>query len=130
MNELLCDLPAPRDEDLLASIRKLAAQSDSCVVVLDDDPTGTQTVYDTPVLTTWDEQSFVDELLEKDESGRGRSMFYVLTNSRALTESDAIELAEVIGNNLIAASKRTGRPVRIISPASCARALSRAGEPG
>ena len=51
--ELFGLLPAPWSEDLLPRIREGVAKSRRKVVVLDDDPTGTQTVYDVPVLTTW-----------------------------------------------------------------------------
>jgi uncharacterized protein YgbK (DUF1537 family) len=105
----LCDLPPPRGEDLLAQVRQLIASSGHCVVVLDDDPTGTQTVYQTPVLTTWDVETLVEQL------GRDDSMFYLLTNSRALPEATAVELAQLIGRNLKAASEQTGREVTVIS---------------
>ncbi|MEU6357226.1 four-carbon acid sugar kinase family protein [Streptomyces sp. NPDC047072] len=53
------------------------------LVVLDDDPTGTQTVADVPVLTSWT----VDDLrwaLRQDSSA-----FFVLTNTRSLSPEDA-----------------------------------------
>lgn len=53
------------------------------LVVLDDDPTGTQTVADVPVLTTWT----VDDLrwaLRQDSAA-----FFVLTNTRSLSPKDA-----------------------------------------
>ncbi|MET7686977.1 four-carbon acid sugar kinase family protein [Streptomyces sp. NPDC005483] len=53
------------------------------LVVLDDDPTGTQTVADVPVLTSWT----VDDLrwaLRQDST-----VFFVLTNTRSLSPEDA-----------------------------------------
>ncbi|MEU6354682.1 four-carbon acid sugar kinase family protein [Streptomyces sp. NPDC047072] len=53
------------------------------LVVLDDDPTGTQTVADVPVLTSWS----VEDLrwaLRQDSSA-----FFVLTNTRSLSPVDA-----------------------------------------
>ncbi len=67
-------------------------------VVLDDDPTGTQTVHDVPVLTRWDVESL------RQEFHRGSRAFYILTNSRALPEADAMRLAKEIGENLSEAS--------------------------
>ncbi|WP_325665823.1 four-carbon acid sugar kinase family protein, partial [Mycobacterium sp.] len=55
------------------------------LVVLDDDPTGTQTIADLPVLTQWS----VDDLrwaLQQPTTG-----FFVLTNTRSLSEADAAE---------------------------------------
>ncbi|NEB00999.1 hypothetical protein G3I78_18300 [Streptomyces sp. SID13726] len=53
------------------------------LVVLDDDPTGTQTVADVPVLTAWT----VEDLrwaLRQDSTA-----FFVLTNTRSLSPEDA-----------------------------------------
>lgn len=53
------------------------------LVVLDDDPTGTQTVADVPVLTSWT----VEDLrwaLRQDSAA-----FFVLTNTRSLSPEDA-----------------------------------------
>ena len=47
-------------------------------IVLDDDPTGTQTVYDLPVLTEWTVATL------QAEFARGTPIFYILTNSRSL----------------------------------------------
>ena len=53
--ELFGALPPPWPEDLRPQIRAaVAAQPGHKFVVLDDDPTGTQTVHDVPVLTTSD----------------------------------------------------------------------------
>lgn len=106
---LIESLPPERGENLLPKIRKLIESSGRCVVVLDDDPTGTQTVYDTPVLTTWSVDALSDQLRRPDP------MFYVLTNSRALVESDAVSLADEIGRNLVVASENVGRRVSVIS---------------
>lgn len=64
------------------------------IIVLDDDPTGTQTVHHIPVLTTWDTASI------KNELDGGTALFYVLTNSRALVEKEAVDLAKDIGANI------------------------------
>ncbi|MDH4118455.1 MAG: hypothetical protein OEX04_15785 [Acidimicrobiia bacterium] len=63
------------------------------VVVLDDDPTGTQTVADVPVLLTWDDESL------REESQRSPCWF-MLTNSRALPEPEAVALAGRIGDQI------------------------------
>ena len=83
LQELTRDLPAERaiDPDTLAA----AVAGGRRLVVLDDDPTGTQTIADIPVLTTWT----VDDLrwaLQQDTVG-----FFVLTNTRSLTPDDAAE---------------------------------------
>lgn len=55
------------------------------LVVLDDDPTGTQTVRDVPVLTRWDVEDVRWALRQ------GTPGFYVLTNTRSLSPAAAAE---------------------------------------
>jgi len=62
-----------------------AAAASRRLVVLDDDPTGTQTVADVPIVTAWGE----DDLrwaMRQDCSG-----FYVLTNTRSLPPAAAAQ---------------------------------------
>jgi uncharacterized protein YgbK (DUF1537 family) len=107
--DLLAGLSPEWPHDLLPSIREQVQADRRTIVVLDDDPTGTQTVYDLPVLTEWSVPALVDELR------RDLPTFYVLTNSRSLPEAEAIALAHQIGRNLRAASLLTGRDVTVIS---------------
>ncbi|WP_129287656.1 four-carbon acid sugar kinase family protein [Streptomyces sp. GZWMJZ-114] len=74
------------------------------LVVLDDDPTGTQTVADVPVLTSWT----VDDLrwaLRQDSSA-----FFVLTNTRSLSaEAAADRNREVVrALHVASAAEKTG----------------------
>jgi len=67
------------------------------VVVLDDDPTGTQTVHGVPVLTTWDRAALEVALREPGPC------FFILTNTRAFPADRAIAINREIGVNLQAA---------------------------
>jgi uncharacterized protein YgbK (DUF1537 family) len=88
-------LPPPWPEDLHPQIRAmLASQPGHKLVVLDDDPTGTQTVHDVPVLTVWDV-----ETLRAEFAGPG-PCFYILTNSRSLAPDAAAVLNREIARNL------------------------------
>ena len=78
------------------------------LVVLDDDPTGTQTVHGVPVLTVWSVEILARELATSP-------VFFVLTNSRALNKKAAIEVANTIGTNLRAAASKAGVEVEVIS---------------
>src|SRR5918997_3855482 len=52
--EYLASQPPERKvEGALEEIRSRVAESGRRVAVLDDDPTGVQSVHDVPVLTTW-----------------------------------------------------------------------------
>ncbi len=55
------------------------------LVVLDDDPTGTQSIADLPVLTSW----AVADL--RWALSQPTTAFFVLTNTRSLSEADAVE---------------------------------------
>ncbi|MEL6142148.1 MAG: four-carbon acid sugar kinase family protein, partial [Bacteroidota bacterium] len=79
------------------------------IIVLDDDPTGTQTVYDLPVLTSWSQDVILTEFQA------GTPTFFILTNSRSLTEDEAIKLAREIGQNIANAATITQKEYLIIS---------------
>lgn len=80
------------------------------LVVLDDDPTGTQTCHDINVLTTWSTSVLINELsLTKPGSG-----FFILTNSRALHPDDARKLITEICHNLEEAAKQVGKEVEVV----------------
>jgi uncharacterized protein YgbK (DUF1537 family) len=102
-------LPPEWEADLLSAIREKIGKSKAKIVILDDDPTGTQTVRDLPVLTHWSEQALREEL-----TGRYPA-FFILTNSRSLPETGACNLANEIGTHLRRASQQTAIPVVLIS---------------
>ena len=101
---LFAQLPPEWPVDLLPSIRAAVLNSQLKLVVLDDDPTGTQTMRDITVLTVWDVDSLVQAFQEPD------STVYILTNSRSLPLEAAMDLNREIGGNLLIASRLTGRP--------------------
>ena len=90
-------LPPVWQHSLLENIRRAHEISGKRLVVLDDDPTGTQTVQDVPLLTEWSVASLRKELERS-------SVFYVLTNSRSMATAQAEALAIEIGRNLIEAA--------------------------
>jgi len=102
-------LPPVWAEELQPRVLAAARASDRTVVVLDDDPTGTQTVYDLPVVTRWDRSTLRDEL------ARGLPCFFILTNSRSLPTDGARALARELAENLRSASALTGRSFTLIS---------------
>ena len=70
---LFASLPPPWPEtDLLARIQEASVASGRKVVVLDDDPTGTQTVHSVPVLTEWTPQALDGAW---DEAGTTRPFY-------------------------------------------------------
>ena len=109
LQETLSSLPPEWPEDLLGEIQAENRASQASIVVLDDDPTGTQTVYDVPILTDWTIESLSSEFLAKTP------LFYILTNSRSLGEPAARNLATEIGANLKHVARQTGRSFVAIS---------------
>lgn len=105
---LLVGLP-PEPPSVLAEIQAQVANSGQKVVVLDDDPTGTQTVHGVSVLTEWS----IPSLQQALESGE--SAFYILTNSRSLLPEAAQALNLAIGENLKQACRLSGKSVAVIS---------------
>ena len=75
--------PEYPEDDLEGQVRAAVAASGRKLVVLDDDPTGVQTVHDIAVLSRWG----VDELAAELE--RDAPAFFLLTNSRSLPETGA-----------------------------------------
>jgi uncharacterized protein YgbK (DUF1537 family) len=108
-NELLNRLPDEWPQDLRPAIKKQVKAGGRKVVVLDDDPTGTQTIHSLPVLTEWSVQTLRTEL-ENDLPA-----FYILTNSRSFTLSIAQKINAQIGHNLFEAAQQTGREFVVVS---------------
>jgi len=63
-------------------------------VVIDDDPTGSQTVHDCLLLLKWDYSSLVKGFESKS------NLFFILANTRSLSENDAKLTIEEICKNL------------------------------
>lgn len=72
-------LPAVDIPAVDALLARELEQSRVKLVVLDDDPTGVQTVHDVSVYTDWSRESMARGFAEKER------LFYVLTNSRGFT---------------------------------------------
>jgi uncharacterized protein YgbK (DUF1537 family) len=109
VGEVMRQLPPDYLENLLPSIRESFLRSNKTLVVLDDDPTGTQTCRDVRVLTAW-RPELIDEELRS-----GPSILFILTNSRSMPEQGAVELAEEVGRNLRAAAASSNREVIVVS---------------
>src|SRR6478736_1939827 len=92
-------IPARTVADALA-----AAASPRILVVLDDDPTGTQSVANLPVLTRWDVEDFSWAFTHRID-GRRPDAVYVLTNTRSLDPAEAAVRNEEVVRNALAAAE-------------------------
>lgn len=82
---------------------------DRKIIVLDDDPTGVQTVHGVYVYTDWDKESIVSGF--NDEN----SMFFILTNSRSFTKEETINEHRDIGERVAEVSRELGKDYVLIS---------------
>ncbi|KAI4975758.1 uncharacterized protein LOC123409678 [Hordeum vulgare subsp. vulgare] len=98
--DVLRSLPAEWPEvpmdDLVSSA---SHNSKKVLVVLDDDPTGTQTVHDIEVLTEWPVEALTEQFRKLP------ACFFILTNSRSMIADKAALLVKDICRNLEAAAK-------------------------
>ncbi|KAJ4144716.1 hypothetical protein LMH87_003588 [Akanthomyces muscarius] len=107
--ETLSSLPEEYSEDVLSSIRRVVDGGQvPTLVILDDDPTGTQTCHDINVLAVWDAETLAQEF------SSGPAGFFILTNSRALPSADARRLVVEICANVKAAAAKTNKTFEIV----------------
>ncbi|WP_299036765.1 four-carbon acid sugar kinase family protein [uncultured Pseudokineococcus sp.] len=91
-----------------AQVAEAVRGAGTTLVVLDDDPTGTQSVADLPVLTRWEH----DDLAWALEGGPA---LYVLTNSRSLDPASTAERTREVVRTALAAAGSRGERVTFLS---------------
>ena len=79
------------------------------IVVLDDDPTGVQTVHDVSVYTDWEEESIRKGFEEKE------AMFFILTNSRSFSVEETTKVHQDIAARVAKVARELGQDFMIIS---------------
>ena len=84
-------------------------QNNKKIVVLDDDPTGVQTVHDISVYTNWDKETICQGFEEEN------NLFYILTNSRGFTAEQTTRAHNEISAVVDEVAKETGREYIFIS---------------
>lgn len=86
------------------------------IVVFDDDPTGIQTVHGCLLVTDWSDENLVRAFEDR------APFFYILTNSRALTEDDARHVLTDAMEAVLRVNERYGfRLICISRSDSCLR---------
>ena len=91
--DILNKYQLPQREQADKLLAEEAEKSSLKIIVLDDDPTGVQTVHDVSVYTDWSVESMREGFAEKNK------LFFVLTNSRGFTEEETIKAHREIVNN-------------------------------
>jgi hypothetical protein len=100
LSELLAGQPPVRTiPDARAAIREQLAASGKRLAVIDDDPTGIQTIQDVSVYFNWSA-----EVLRQAISKR-EPVFFISTNSRSLNPDQARAVNLDVGHNLSQAAR-------------------------
>ncbi|HQS57486.1 MAG: Hrp-dependent type III effector protein [Gallionellales bacterium 35-53-114] len=82
--------------------------SETKIIVLDDDPTGSQTVHSCLLLTRWDVATLREAIVDTSP------LFFVLTNTRGMAAKPAAEITREVCKNLklaLAELKQSGREI-------------------
>lgn len=107
--DVLSSYPPVQEAEVDKVLAEEIRDNEKKIVVLDDDPTGVQTVHDISVYTNWEKASIEQGFAEENK------LFYILTNSRgftaAQTEKAHKEIAEVVDQ----VAKETGKEYLFIS---------------
>ncbi len=109
LSDIEKELPSADRNDYRALNASLFRSLDKTCIVIDDDPTGNQTVYDIPLLSDWSQETIAQELKNKTP------VFFILTNSRSLTREEAYRTYLEVGRNISAASAATHREYVLVS---------------
>lgn len=92
-----------------ASIHAERVRSGRRLVVLDDDPTGSQTVHDVEIVTVFERAEYAAALAEPG------SVCFVLTNTRGMPEADAVALNERVAADVFALVRELSAPIDVVS---------------
>ncbi len=109
LSGLLARYPAYDTAAVDASFAQALKANHQKIVVLDDDPTGIQTVHNISVYTDWAEETIEQGFTEQTR------MFFVLTNSRSFTEEQTQKAHREIARAVMRAAQKSGKPALIIS---------------
>lgn len=107
--EVLMSLKAIDEAYVEGLLKKEIEANNKKIVVLDDDPTGVQTVHDISVYTNWTKDSVENGFAEEN------NLFYILTNSRGLTEEQTTGVHKEIAAVVDEAAKESGKEYIFIS---------------
>ena len=107
--KLFAQIPAADEAAVDVALTKELLDFDRKIIVLDDDPTGVQTVNGIHVYTDWTEESIAAGFAEENR------MFFILTNSRAFQTAQTEAEHRTIAARVAAEARRTGKEFMLIS---------------
>jgi uncharacterized protein YgbK (DUF1537 family) len=96
----------------------MTSHSNTKIIVIDDDPTGSQTVHGCLLLTRWDPQTLIEAFQDASP------LFFVLSNTRGMDAAEAARVTREICVNLRAAMDRLAADGRAVRPLIVSRSDS------
>ena len=96
-------------QQLTTEWRRCIEADNTQYFVIDDDPTGGQTVHDVPVFTAWDEEHIRRAFLTESR------LLYIMTNSRSMTSQETSSVHKVLLENIRKQAAALNRKYEIIS---------------
>lgn len=107
--DILNAIPKADSKAIQSAYEQALSRFQHKVIVLDDDPTGIQTVHGVSVFTDWSEESIEAGFLEDSR------MFFILTNSRSMTEKETATAHETIAATIVKVAERLNQDFVIVS---------------
>ncbi|MED1748431.1 four-carbon acid sugar kinase family protein [Bacillus zhangzhouensis] len=107
--EILNAIPKADSKSIQTAYEQALSHFQHKIIVLDDDPTGIQTVHGVSVFTDWSEESIEAGFLEDSR------MFFILTNSRSMTEKETAAAHETIASTIVKVAERLHQDFIIVS---------------
>ncbi len=92
--------------------------SETKIIVLDDDPTGSQTVHGCLLLTRWDKETLREAIIDASP------LFFVLTNTRGMAAKPAADITREVCKNLKLVLAELNNAERDINPILVSRSDS------
>lgn len=105
----ITQLSQPDMRGIRADLRAKRQSLNRKIVVLDDDPTGIQTVHGISVYTGWSPEE-VRQGFEEE-----KNIFFIMTNSRSFTVAHTTRVHDEIARNVADSAKKTGKDFILIS---------------
>ena len=103
------NIPAVDGQAVKEILQNELADFNKKIIVLDDDPTGVQTVHGISVYTDWTVESLEKGFEEEN------SMFFILTNSRGFTAAETEKAHTEIATNIVEVAKKLNKEFIVIS---------------
>lgn len=108
-HDILNKYPSPKNESLRSEISEILRNQNIKLIILDDDPTGIQTVHDCLLLTNWKSENLATAFCDNTP------FFYLLANTRSMTSVDSERTTREVMSAVLETNKAFGFRLIFIS---------------